>query len=113
MTDRTCAHVVGVAVNGYGFEDKAEHGAAFEAALRHSFNDSPQGLGSCGHDYPAIYLHGPGNRGAEMVARRAQFRAHCVVQPHGDYGPGGQGDLLTAEDTRCRRSGGVLACGFR
>src|SRR5437879_7276218 len=45
--DRTGFHVVGVAVNGYGLEDEAEHGAALEAALRYGFNDSAQGLGSC------------------------------------------------------------------
>ena len=42
-----------------------------EAALRHGFNDSAPGLGSCGHDHLASYLHGPGDRGAEMVAPEA------------------------------------------
>src|SRR5438270_2159798 len=73
---------------GDGLEDKPEYGGTLEAALRHGFYDFAYGLGSCGHDHLAVYFHRPCNGGAKVVVVRAQFRADCSSQAHGDYGTG-------------------------
>jgi len=47
-----------------------------------------------------------------MARIRAQFRAHCASQAHGDYGACGKGDLFAAEYMGCSRRLCVLAHGF-